>query len=88
MFLEDVSLIYRIDVLISVSNEDFLADLDTGLLTLRHKEKIDGLYHNEEQLSKINWLKFQYLIVFFFDVESLDMVETLSTFLQLYILRC
>lgn len=88
MFLNDVSLVRCVNVLICESDKDLFADLDADPLTLGHKQKINGLDHDEEQLSKINRLKFQYLIVFFSRVESLDMVETLSAFLQQKILQC
>lgn len=81
MLLQNVSLVSSVDVLICFSDENFLADPDADLMTLRHKEKIDGLNHKKEQLSKINGLKLQDLIVFFSGVESLDMVEALSALL-------
>lgn len=81
MLLEDISLVSSVDVLIRPSDENFLADPYADLMTLRHKENIDGLDHEKEQLSKIDGLEFQDLIVFFSGVESLDMVEALSALL-------
>lgn len=54
MLLKNVSFVSSVDVLIRPSDENFLADPDADLMTLRHKEKINGLDHEKEQLSKIN----------------------------------
>ena len=88
MLFQDVSLVSRIDVFVCAPDKDLLADPNAVLMALRHKEKIGGLDHDKKQLSKINGLKLQYLIVFLSGVESLDVVEALSALLQLNILRC